>query len=205
MIDLQSINAIIFDLGNVIYDIRYENISDQFRKFGVVDFDKLYSQAGQTEEIDLFEEGKISPARFRNYIRSLTDVPLTDEQIDQGWNAIMIDIPECCIEMLKRLQQQYRVFLFSNTNQINCEYFTQYVIDKFGYNIFNHHFEKAYYSHTLQIKKPKPEAFQRIIEENHLDPAKTLFIDDIERHLKGAQSVGLRTYHHAAGNICDFF
>ncbi|MDD3645753.1 MAG: hypothetical protein PHR19_09530, partial [Bacteroidales bacterium] len=95
MIDLQSINAIIFDLGNVIYDIRYENISDQFRKFGVVDFDKLYSQAGQTEEIDLFEEGKISPARFRNYIRSLTDVPLTDEQIDKGWNAIMIDIPEC--------------------------------------------------------------------------------------------------------------
>lgn len=202
-IDLTNIKNIIFDLGNVLYDIRYENIADMFRSYGITNFEEKYAQAGQTEEIDLFEEGKISPAQFRNYIRSLTDVPLTDQQIDNAWNSIMIDLPIQRIEMLKRLNKKYRLFLFSNTNQINCESFTHYVEHKFGYNIFDELFEKAYYSHTLQIKKPKPESFLAILEEQNLDPKETLFIDDIDRHIKGAQAAGLKTYHHTEGEISD--
>ena len=118
-IDLTNIKNIIFDLGNVLYDIRYENIADAFRSYGIENFEEKYTQAGQTQEIDLFEEGKISPAQFRDYIRTLTDIPLTDQQIDHAWNAIMVDIPMHRVEMLKRLKDKYRIFLFSNTNQIN--------------------------------------------------------------------------------------
>ena len=53
-----AIKNIIFDLGGVIYDIRYENIADKFRSYGITDFEKLYSKASQTDVIDLFEEGK---------------------------------------------------------------------------------------------------------------------------------------------------
>ena len=38
-----AIKNIIFDLGGVIYDIRYENIADKFRSYGITDFEKLYS------------------------------------------------------------------------------------------------------------------------------------------------------------------
>ena len=51
-----AIKNIIFDLGGVIYDIRYENIADKFRSYGINDFEKLYSKASQTDVIDLFEE-----------------------------------------------------------------------------------------------------------------------------------------------------
>ncbi len=202
-IDLTNIKNIIFDLGNVLYDIRYENIADAFRSYGIENFEEKYTQAGQTQEIDLFEEGKISPAQFRDYIRTLTEIPLTDQQIDHAWNAIMVDIPAHRVEMLKRLRKKYKIFLFSNTNQINCESFVQFVENKFGYNIFETLFEKAYYSHTLHIKKPKPEAFLAILEEQQLEPQETLFIDDIERHIKGAQVAGLRTYHHTSGEISE--
>lgn len=199
--DLTNIKNIIFDLGNVLYDIRYENIADVFRTYGIPDFEEKYGQKGQIEEIDLFEEGKITPAQFRSFIRTLTSIPLTDEQIDHAWNAIMIDIPSERVEMLKKLQSKYNLYLYSNTNQINCEYFEQHVIHKFGYNIFETLFVKAYYSHTLQIKKPKPEGFLKIMAEQQLNPEETIFIDDLERHIRGAQSAGLRTYHHTVGEI----
>ena len=193
-----TIKNIIFDLGGVLYDIRYENIADTFRSYGLQDFEKLYAQAGQAAEIDLFEEGKITPAQFRSFIRSLSSNNLSDKQIDDAWNAILIDMPEVRLELLKKLGEKYRIFLFSNTNEINCIEFVRFVTEKFGENIFETHFEKAYYSHTLGIKKPKPEAFQHICIEQNLIPAETLFVDDTERHILGARKAGLQTYwlHH---------
>jgi len=191
---LPTIKNLILDLGGVLYDIRYENIADTFRNYGLQGFEKLYVQAGQAKEIDLFEEGKITPEQFRTFIRTLTTNSLTDKQIDHAWNAILIDLPETRILLLKELRKKYRVFLFSNTNAINQIEFERFVIEKFGENIFETHFEKAYYSHTLGIKKPKPEAFLKICEEQNLIPAETLFIDDTERHILGAQKAGLQTY-----------
>ena len=191
---LPVIKNIILDLGGVLYDIRYENIADVFRTYGLQDFEKYYLQAEQAPEIDLFEEGKITSRQFRNYIRMLSSNKLTDKQIDNAWNAILIDFPEVRLTLLKKLKNRYRLFLFSNTNEINCIEFVRFVIEKFGENIFETCFEKAYYSHILGIKKPKPEAFQKICEEQKLLPAETLFIDDTERHILGAQKAGLQTY-----------
>jgi len=189
-----TVKNIIFDLGGVLYDIRYENIADTFCSYGLRDFEKLYAQAGQAQEIDLFEEGKISPEQFRTFIRSLTPQSVSDLQIDHAWNAILIDLPEVRVQLLKKIKKKYRLFLFSNTNEINCIEFERFVTEKFGENIFETHFEKSYYSHKLGIKKPKPEAFQKICEEQNLLPAETLFIDDTERHILGAQKAGLQTY-----------
>jgi len=189
-----KIKNIILDLGGVLYDIRYENIADTFRKYGLQEFEKLYVQSGQAPEIDLFEEGKITPEQFRNFIRSLTPNTLTDNQIDHAWNAILIDLPEMRLKLLEKLKKKYRLFLFSNTNEINCIEFERFVTEKFGENIFETYFEKSYYSHLLGIKKPKPEAFFKICKEQNLHPAETLFIDDTERHILGAQKAGLQTY-----------
>jgi putative hydrolase of the HAD superfamily len=185
---------IIFDLGGVIYDIRYQNVPDAFAKLGV-NFADIYSQAAQTSEIDLFEEGKISVKEFRSYIRSFTFLSLTNLQIDEAWNSIMLDIPIQRIEYLQQLKNQYRLFLFSNTNQLNYDFFIASMYQKFGYDIFQELFVKAYFSHELHIRKPHPEAFIKIINEQHLDPSETLFIDDTVRHVEGARHAGLHAYH----------
>jgi putative hydrolase of the HAD superfamily len=145
-----AIKNIIFDLGGVIYDIRYENIADKFRSYGINDFEKLYSKASQTDTIDLFEEGKISVEEFRNYIRSLSTVSLTDEQIDTAWNAILIDIPKERLELLGMLRLKYNIFLYSNTNQINYDRFMAELKAKYGFDVFEITFKKAYFSQILQ-------------------------------------------------------
>lgn len=200
------IKNIIFDFGGVLYDIRYQNIADAFARYGVTDFEKLYSKTHQTDTIDRFEEGKLSAAEFRQYLRSLTEVPLSDAQLDECWNAIMIGFPAQNERLLKKVRLHYRIFLFSNTNAINYEYFVCELRRQFGYDIFDILFEKAYFSQILHIRKPKIEGFQHIIRENNLIPEETLFIDDSPQHLESARQCRLNTCHlKAPQKVTDLF
>lgn len=198
-----AIKNIIFDLGGVIYDIRYENIADKFRSYGITEFEKLYSKASQTDTIDLFEEGKISPAEFRDYLRTLSPVSLSDAQIDEAWNAILIGIPKERLELLGMLRLKYNIFLYSNTNQINYDKFTSELREKYGFDIFEVTFKKAYFSQILQIRKPKAEGFKAILSEQGLNPEETLFIDDSPQHIEGARKVGINAYHLTGGETIE--
>ena len=186
---------IIFDLGGVIYDIRYENIPEAFARMGAGNLISMYSKAQQTDFIDRYEEGLISSADFCEEIRKLSSVPLTDEQIREAWNAILIDVPAPRVDFLLKLKEKYNLFLFSNTNQFNYECFTAYLNKKYGFDFFGTIFKAAYFSHILHIRKPKEEGFRRIIQEQQLNPAETLFIDDSPQHIEGARRCGLLAYH----------
>lgn len=189
-----EIKNIIFDLGGVIYDIRYENIADRFRSYGLQDFEKYYTQLSQTPTIDLFEEGRITPAEFRDYIRDISPIPLTDSQIDDAWNAILIEIPKLRWQLLGALRIKYNTFLFSNTNQINYDRFMAEAEQQYGFNPFEVSFRKAYFSQLMHTRKPKPDGFQMIIDENGLNPAETIFIDDNPTNVQTAKQLGMHTY-----------
>lgn len=201
----EKIKNIIFDFGGVIHDIRYENVSETFVHHGITNLGTFYSKDFQTEEMDLFEKGLLSPAQYRDYIRRATGRDLSDADIDDIVNAILIDVPAERVELLERIRSHYHTYLFSNTNQINYDCFTDRLQKKFGFDIFNRCFDAAYFSHFMHCRKPSPEGFRRIIAEQHLDPAETLFIDDIAKNLDGARSVGIHGLHLASGSILDLF
>ena len=137
----------------------------------------------------------MSVPEFRDYVRSLSGgVQLTDQQIDDAWNSIMGDIPVERVEMLKELRKKYRLFLFSNSNQLNCDKFRVDMFKKFGYDIFDTLFEKAYFSQDIHYRKPNVDAFQFVMRDAGIDPAETLFIDDTIRHIEGAKKCGLHTH-----------
>ena len=200
---MENIKNIIFDFGGVIYDIRYENVTESFVKLGAVKLSALYSKVFQTDFIDLYEEGKISSEDFRKEIRNLAEIPLTDAQIDYAWNSILLGIPEERVKFLLELKKKYRLFLFSNTNAITCDEFTKNLNEKFGFDFFGTIFEAAYFSHTLHIRKPKAEGFRQIIREQKLEISETLFIDDSPQHVEGARKVGLNVYHLTDGQTIE--
>ena len=190
-----EIKNIIFDLGGVIYDIRYENIADKFREYGLSDFERYYTKTAQADAIDLFEEGKMSVPEFREYIRSVSDIQLTDEQIDTAWNSILIGVPKSRWDLLGKLRTKYNTFLFSNTNQLNYECFMAETERLYGFNLFEVSFINAYFSQLMGTRKPKLDGFQTIIAENNLNPAETLFIDDNPQNVEAARKAGLHAYH----------
>ncbi len=199
------IKNIIFDFGGVIHDIRYENVGEAFVRHGVTHLGDFYTKDFQTPEMDLFEKGMLSPAEYREYIRRTTGHNLSDSDIDDIVNAILIDVPRERVELLLKLRQRYKVFLFSNTNQINYDCFTVRLKEQYGFDIFSECFDAAYFSHFMHLRKPAKEGFELILREQHLVPDETLFIDDIAKNLEGARAAGIHGLHLSTGSILDLF
>jgi putative hydrolase of the HAD superfamily len=96
--------------------------------------------------------------------------------------------------LLLDLKSKYRTFLLSNINPIHYDYIMDYLGREFGYDGNDHLFEKVYYSHLVGKRKPNAEIFEQVLNENNLDPAETLFIDDSPQHIATAAKLGINTY-----------
>ena len=190
-----QIKNIIFDLGGVIFNINYRYTIEAFKNLGITNFEQLYTQAQQIGIFDALDRGTISADEFRNGIRAVTNLTLTNQQIDDAWNAMLIDLPENRLTLLKILKDHYRTFLLSNTNTIHIDAFQRIINKNNGLANLNHYFERIYFSHLIHLRKPDPEVFQYIISNNGLKASETLFIDDSLQHVEGAKSVGLHGYH----------
>src|SRR5574344_1378553 len=101
---MSEIKNLLLDLGGVVLNVDYHKMVDVFKEYGIMDFDKHFTQAKQVEIIDKFEEGKCSIEEFRNGIRDLVKVDLTDAQIDKAWFSMILDLPKERIELIGLLK-----------------------------------------------------------------------------------------------------
>ena len=192
---MKNIKNIIFDYGNVIFTIDFKRTQGAFTSLGVDNVESFYAHKGHHSIFDEFEKGEITADKFRNGIRIITNKPnLTNQQIDDTWNSLLIGVPAGNHELLQKVKQQYRTFLLSNINEIHLKHINNYLKTEFdleGNDVF---FEKIYYSHLVAKRKPNKDIFEQVLEENKLNPAETLFIDDSPQHLKTATDMGIQTY-----------
>jgi putative hydrolase of the HAD superfamily len=195
---MQKIRNIIFDLGGVLLNIDLKRTEDALKELG---FDNLSSYMSQKHISSFFREyemGKIDDAAFVQSIQSLSPKKLTEEQVINAWNALLLDFPEERIALLRKLKEKYRLFLLSNTNLIHYRKFQQQIYLQTG-GYLEDLFEKTYYSHTVGLSKPDLAIFRLVIDENKLDPAETIFVDDSEANIEGARQAGLQVAHIAPG------
>ncbi len=186
-----AIEQLIFDLGGVIINIDYNLTALAFKQLGINDFDTIYSKAKQDNLFDEFEKGTISNAGLRNRLKEHLPDGTSDEQIDAAWNSMLIAIPSHRVEWLQKLRKHYRIFLLSNTNRIHIKAFTAITDQQFGKGVFESTFEQHYYSCDIGMRKPDAEIFEKVLNDNQLDRAKTLFIDDSIQHIEGASKINL--------------
>nr|WP_225986564.1 HAD family phosphatase [Rufibacter sp. LB8] len=184
-------------MGGVILNIDYAKSTDALRQFAAQDTQVDFSQKAQSELFDLLETGDITPQEFRDGLRQEYGLTATDEQLDQAWNSMLLDIPAERIKLLRELGKHYRLFLLSNTNAIHLIAFNEIVANSFQIPSLDELFEKPYYSHMVRKRKPGTEVFEHILKENKLRAEETLFIDDSIQHIEGAQQLGLQTLHLA--------
>jgi FMN phosphatase YigB (HAD superfamily) len=203
---MKGIKNIIFDYGNVIFNIDFTRVQAAWAKLGVNNVAEFYGHRQQDPVFNLLERGEISNADFRGRIRELAHKPeLTDEQIDSAWNSIFLDIPQGNHELLLKLKDKYRTFLLSNINAIHYDYVHDYLKKEFNVDNNEQFFEKTYYSHLTGKRKPEPEIFEQVLQENNLDPAETLFIDDSPQHIATAKQLGIHTYLMTAPDTIQAF
>ena len=198
-IDLKKYDTLIFDLGGVLLNINYHKTTDEFKKLGVVEFDKLYTQLNQHHIFDGFERGEISAVNFRTQIVEESGIDISQEPFDKAWNAMLLDFPEERMNLLEQLRNTHRIFLLSNTNAPHIIAFNRYMKQIGLYDRFINVFEKRYYSFEVGMRKPEKRIFDLVVDENKLDKAKTLFIDDSPQHVEGAIKTGLHAVYLEPG------
>lgn len=185
---------IIFDLGGVILNIDYLLAVKAFQNIGLPGFETFFSQAQQKQLFDLYEKGEISSPNFRKELKGYCHPNIDNAAIDKAWNAMLLDLPEERLDLLKRFQQSHRTFLLSNTNEIHIDTFNMYLQNSFNIPDLSGHFEKLYLSYKVGMRKPDTEIFELVLNENKLDSRETLFIDDSIQHIESAKKLGIQTY-----------
>ncbi len=196
---MKNIQNIIFDLGGVILNLDNQKTEDAFVAMGAKNFHEYFRTGFAASFFKDYELGKITDRQFIGGLRKLITTEVSDQAIVQAWNAMLGDFPAERIRLLDQLKAKYRLFLLSNTNGLHLEALNQIYRSSFGPGQLTDHFEQAYYSHLLGMRKPERKSYEWIISKHGLDKGQTLFVDDAVVNVEGANAAGLRGLHLKEG------
>ena len=198
------IKNIIFDLGGVIIHLNEPLAHKALAELAGLSLDEVQERI--KDNLSLFhdfERGRISNEDFLEGLRKLIGKRVLDSQLIEAWNAMLLELPESNIKALKELGKEYKLFMFSNTNDIHVEEVHKRVNRASGLPDFSPLFRKVYYSQQVGERKPDAAALQRVLDEQGLDPAETLFIDDNAANIKGAEGLGIQTWHYQINTLLE--
>lgn len=178
-----AIRNIVFDIGNVI--VRWNTTLIVTRTFGA---------------------GAATPDRLAEIFRGDTWRALNLGQLSEaeagaryraalGWSAEDTerfffhvkdtqDPVEGTHDLIARLRGRFRLFLLSD----NVHEIVAHLRARYG---FWRDFEGAVLSAELGCMKPSPAIYRHLIERFAIDPAETVFLDDLPANVEGAREAGL--------------
>lgn len=185
-----EIKLIIFDLGGVLTQDNpdkknpYITISE---KYGLArdDFEKII----YTYFEDYHFKRTLSQYNFWRKTLEVIKKDVTDEEITEvieEFNNNMIGgFNDQMIQLLHNLSSNYKLVLLSNSSrEMEKAIFSSKCV---------RFFDRICLTHINSYKKSNPKAYAPILEDFKLDPKEVLLIDDKQKNLNGATSVGINT------------
>jgi putative hydrolase of the HAD superfamily len=194
------IKNIIFDFGDVFLNLDKEAPFRAFQTFGLMEWHADIQAINEQ-----FEVGAIDEEQFLTGFQEFMPKGSTP-QIKKAWNSMLLDFPEQRLNFLMHLSEKYQLFLLSNTDAIHIENFEETHGENFS-NAFYQCFKKVYFSFEIGLRKPNANCFQYVINNHHLIPKETLFVDDRLDNIETAASLGLHVWHLQVGQetVLDLF
>ncbi|MFC1640948.1 HAD-IA family hydrolase [Patescibacteria group bacterium] len=135
--------------------------------------------------IDIYDKNKMSKEYLK---KKIFEADRPDEELQQIYNSLAI-IDEELLEEVMRLKENYDLYIIAN----EADKWTDIRKDLSG---FEKHFKKVYVSSEIGFKKPNPDVFEYFLEDTGLQPAECLFVDDSERNIEAAQSLGFKIHKY---------
>ncbi len=194
--NFSSIEAIIFDLGNVVIDI---DPSKTYKAFEQLSKSK---KAGEIEAIIKernlwlnYEAGLLTDQEFRDSLSEYLDLEANNYEIDTAFNALLLDVDPLRMDLIESLGKKYKTYVLSNTSKIHMVEFEKIVEKCTGRTNFWQIFDKPYFSYEMGKVKPDPAIYSQVLVESNLIPEKTLFIDDLKANIEAANLLNINTIH----------
>ena len=195
----KNIKNIVFDLGGVLVDLDFKGAINGLQLAGFANVKEQLQAFDRDGIFQKFELGEMSADEFRTAIRENSTVELTDEEVDNLWNAMLLEIPREKLELILDLRGKYMVYLLSNTNSIHWDYVCKNAFNYRGFRVKDY-FEETFLSYEMHLAKPDKAIFEKVLQDANLLPEETLFIDDSEANCKAAEEVGIHAHHYHIGD-----
>ena len=97
---MREIKNIIFDLGGVIINLSVDRTYQAFAALSGLSLPEINKIVHQGTFFHEYERGGISDADFRDRLRETLKISVSDSEIDDAWNAMLLDIPIQRIQLL---------------------------------------------------------------------------------------------------------
>ena len=93
---------------------------------------------------------------------------LGEDDFLYSWNSMLLEFPEYRLKFIQKLSEakDYKLILLSNTNENHIEYIKNNVP---FYEDFKNCFDAFYLSHEIGMRKPNPDIFELVLDENELE------------------------------------
>ncbi|MBS1506168.1 MAG: HAD family phosphatase [Bacteroidetes bacterium] len=185
----KGIETIVFDLGGVLIDWNPRHL---YRKiFKTEDEIEWFLQNVCTHD---WNEKQDAGRSFEEATQELLEkFPEHEEPIRAWygrWEETINGPIHDTVEILKEIRDSKKYRLYALTNW-SAQTFP-WALSNFEYL---HWFEGIVVSGHEKTRKPFPEFYQILLDRYSIDPAKTIFIDDVPRNLGGAEAMGIRGIH----------
>ncbi len=195
MIGMQ-IECIVFDFGNVLLNLNPKATVQGFNERCGIEYDFTHN-SGMNNAFRKLETGELSEFEFYELAQESSKLPISHTEIQNIWNAMLLDFPENRVQMLLQLRKKYKVALLSNTNSIHVRKVLQYFEKEYPHLDFEKDlFDQVFFSHEMGDRKPNPSIYKSALTALSQPAAKTLFIDDNSDNIKSAATLGISTYLH---------
>jgi len=188
-------DAYLFDIGNVIITFDFRISARNLARDAAVSAEEILALVSPlTIALEL---GHLSPADFIAEASARIGYRGTPEQ----FHALFADIFELNEPMAAFLtshqSEGFPLYLLSNTNAIHAPFFEA------RYPIFGI-FDGRIYSHEIGLMKPDPAIYERAKSDLSLDPARTVYIDDIAANCAAGEAAGFLSVPYDATRHGDF-
>jgi putative hydrolase of the HAD superfamily len=186
----EPVEALLFDLGNVILDIDFRRTTARWAAYAGSDAKTLWKRYRPGDPAyHQHERGQLNDAGYFAALRAMLEIDISDAQFLDGWNATFGGPIAGVEEWIAPACAALPSYVFSNTNPAHEIYF------RANYGDLLEPFRTVFTSSGIGHRKPDREAFDHVVREMGVAPGRVLFFDDALPNIEGARAAGLQAVH----------
>jgi len=191
----QSIKNIVFDLGGVIINLDFAKTYQKLAQLGNCTVEDTIQWVERTQLFKKYETGVLQEDTFFTFIKEAFAPTASFTQVEEAWNALLLDIPKERIQRIQGLRKKYALFLLSNTNYTHIKEVNRKLHQSAGVPDLSDLFDGLYYSYEMGLAKPHHTIYEHLLTDAKLNASETVFLDDTEVNLLAPKAAGWKTLH----------
>lgn len=180
------IRNVVFDIGGVMVRLKYQSFVEYLVSAGI-DMSDLRAWLRQVD-LEAHERGEITGEALLQRMIDMAPRPMDRAELQRRW-LDMFERADEMFDLAQGLMQRYRVYLLSNIGDLHW----RHIGPLYGLRELTH---GVIASFEVGAAKPQAEIYREAERRFALEPAATVFIDDLPANVTGARDCGWHAIQH---------